>query len=233
LIAAPLRLKVAQFRIEQSQHTEDILRNLTALKIEPHTYEKNLHSTMFKHMKMANNGFGRAGYHLREGQKEDMHFICLIKADLYSANKNIKGKIGGRDDNKTRRDEKLFIEFEVYCNENGKVFIEINSRDKSTTYEEALRLVHYSLYMMSHSSVELTRPSSGGNGRNKKGYYPQSAQNTGIYTTFNETFDNAVKDDALPEEMRDFFGEADYNLVAFNMDTKKKAIRSKLQSNQL
>ena len=195
-------------------------RHLHALKIEIPVYSKPEHSMLFKNLILAK----RDRYHLREGYKEDMPFICLIKADLHSKNKLIKGQIGGRDDERSRKDELLSIKFEVYCDESDKVFIEIDSTDRTTSYEESLRLVQYCLSTMSRKSVELTTNSSGGNAGNKKGYYPQTAEQTGMFATFDSNFNHAVIEQVLPEEFREFFREIGYNLMCY---PKKKVVRSK------
>lgn len=185
--------------------------NILALKRSTLDYAKTEHSTLFKNMRLAE----RDHYHLREGYKEDMSFIAIIKADLRSQNKKLIGQIGGRDDELTRKIELLNINFEVELSPLGKILIDINSSDRTTTYEESLKLVHYCLCKMSKNSIEITKLSSGGNGKNKKGFYPQSAMNTGRFNTFKKTFNKAVDELVLPEDFKSMFIESNYNLVYY------------------
>lgn len=185
--------------------------NILALKLPLQNYKKIEHSTLFKNMRIA----GRDHYHIREGHKENMPFIGIIKADLSSENKKIIGQIGGQDDDQERQLELLNIKFEVELSPNGKIFIDINSSDRTTSYEESLKLVHYCLAKMSKNSSEITKSSKGGNGKNKKGFYPQSAMNTGRFSTFEKTFEKAVNELVLPEDFKDMFIDADYNLVYY------------------
>lgn len=197
------------------------MRQLNALQTTLNDYDHHHHSTLFKNMNLANNGKGRDHWHLREGVKEEMPFMCLLKADLKSDSNYVKCVIGGRDDNQSRKTEMLFVEFEAWRDfSTGQIFIGINTRDRQTTYEESLRLANYCLVNMAITSSDLLNTSTGGNGANKKGYYPQTAQN-GFFGTFTKTFDSANGEFVLPEEMRPFFKESSYNLIGYNIDAKK------------
>ncbi|PIP94962.1 MAG: hypothetical protein COW00_14040 [Bdellovibrio sp. CG12_big_fil_rev_8_21_14_0_65_39_13] len=185
--------------------------NLSALKQIKPDYTKKEHSALFKNMRIANRGY----YHLREGYKDDMPFICLIVADLSSLDNKIIGEIGGRDDNNSRKTDLIHIRFEARLSIEGKILINILSSDFNTTYPESLRLVSYCLSAMSKKSIELTRDKSGGGGKGKKGFYPSLIGRQGRFATFDKTFDKAVSELVLPEDFRDFFRTANYNLVFY------------------
>lgn len=200
--------------------------HLHVFELETFEYSRPEHSKLFQTMRKSR----RDHYHLREGYKLDMPFICLIKADLSSPNAFIKGEIGGRDDDFSRKNELLHIRFEVFADDKDKVFIAINSSDRITSYEQSIQLVKYCMQKMFQSCDDLLKSSSGGNNKNKIGYYPQSAQYTGMFSTFDENFSNAVSELVLPEEFRPFFREANYNLQRLNMKSKKKTIHSTPES---
>lgn len=184
--------------------------NLAALKQPFHSYEKLEHNELFKNLRIAR----RDHYHFREGYKDNMPFIALIKVDLSSPNKSVWGHIAGPDDNHLRKCSLLDIEFELEIDHMGNIDISINSTDGTTSYSESIILVHYCLNEMSRKSIELTRNDSGG-GPGKKGFYVQSAEKKGRFSTFDKTFQKAEDELILPPTFKDSLIRANYNLIHY------------------
>lgn len=180
--------------------------NLAVLKFDQHSYTDKDHGQLLKNLRIAN----RDHYHLREGRKEKMPFIVIIKVDLPSG--TLWGHLGGPDDDNVRKNELLDIKFSIEIDDKGKVDISIDSTDRTTTYEESMRLVLYSMRTMAKKSVELTKNNSGGNGADKKGFYPESATKRGFFRTFESTVTKAVSELVLPKSFRASLRRALYNL---------------------
>lgn len=185
------------------------MRNLALLKYPPTNYEHPHHVTLFEALKENN----RDHFHHREGYKDDMPFVCLIKADLSSSNYFFKGHIGGRDDDRKRNFELIDIKFKVAINALNKLVISIESSDRITTYEESIKLVLHSLNGM-YGKID-TLGKEGGGGSGKKGYYPASAEKTGRFSTFDKWFLKAVKEKIIPDSMYSSFIEMKYNLIFY------------------
>jgi len=193
---------------------------LAVLRHTPTQYEYEQHATLFNCLKKV----GRDHFHHREGAKDDMPFVCLVKTDFSSSDCFFKGHIGGRDDDFIRKSELLDIKFSVKVNELGKLIISIDSSDRITSYEQSMALVLHSMNEMYNKRGDLEKESGGGPGR--KGYYPQSAMKTGRFKTFEKTFEKAENELVLPEAMKETFLEMDYNLVF--VSGEKKAKKQKL-----
>ncbi len=189
---------------------------LAVLRHTPAQYEYEQHTTLFHCLKEV----GRDHFHHREGIKDDMPFICLVKADFSSRDFFFRGHIGGRDDDFIRKSELVDIKFSVRVNEFGKLIISIDSSDRITSYEQSMSLILYSMNEMYNKRADLGKDSGGGPGR--KGFYPQSAMKTGRFKTFDKWFEKAEEELVLPESIKDTFLEMNYNLVFVSGEKKTK-----------
>lgn len=183
--------------------------NLALLHHTPANYAHLEHISLFETMKVNS----RDHYHYREGFKDNMPFIALVKADLTSSDCFFTGHIGGRDDDRFRETELLDIKFSIRLNEKGKLQISIDSSDRITTYEQSIQIVLHSMnkmYVKRHMIGQ-----GGGGGKGKKGFYPQSAAKKGRFSTFDKWFDKAEKELVFPQSMKESFLEMNYNLLYF------------------